>query len=460
MPEYKLYQEPLRPKYHFTSRYWDDYRLNPGWHQEGWINDVNGLMKLNNEYHLFAQRWWSCWLHGISTDLVHWQELPPAFEKDDEFGGTQSGGGVVDYDNTSGLATGETPVMVAFWTALDNERQCISYSNDQGRTWTKYEKNPILTFGLRDPQVFRHHPTNQWIMVLYGPKEGDRDFYTLFRSSNLLDWEKLHSVPDMYECPDMFELPIDGDVSNCKWVMVNGNAEYYVGDFDGTTFSPDGEKITGDYGRNYYATMTWGDMPDEPGRRIQIAWMRVYDMDLDMPFSQQLSFPCDLSLRKTSRGIRLCRTPVREISELYSGEIPCRGWAVEGTHSFDAIDDESFDAEIQINIRESTCKEFKLFINGYPVTFNMSERTLNVLGRISRWDFAEDILKLRVLADRISMELFLNDGEWTSSSIVLPVEAASRLSIHVACGTLIVESVETHTIKSMWEGAVLYEEAE
>jgi sucrose-6-phosphate hydrolase SacC (GH32 family) len=131
MEKYELYKEPLRPFYHFTARYWDAKKLNPGPHEEGWINDVNGLTWLDGEYHLFAQRWWSGWLHAVSKDLVHWEELHPAFGKDEK-GGTQSGGAIVDWKNTSGLATGKTPVIIAFWSGTDNLSQCISFSNDKG----------------------------------------------------------------------------------------------------------------------------------------------------------------------------------------------------------------------------------------------------------------------------------------------------------------------------------------
>ncbi|MCE9547820.1 MAG: glycoside hydrolase family 32 protein, partial [Planctomycetia bacterium] len=218
-PAEKLYHEALRPNFHFTARYFDDYRLNPGPRQEGWINDVNGLVYFDGEYHLFGQRWWECWLHAVSKDLIHWTELKPAFGIDKQFGGTQSGSCVIDYNNTSGLATGKTPVMVAFWAAQDNKRQCVSYSNDHGRTWTKYEKNPVLAHGERDPKVFWHEPTKQWIMVLYGPPGNQ---YLIFTSKNLLNWEKQSAIPDMYECPDMFPLPLDNDPKQMKWVVIAG----------------------------------------------------------------------------------------------------------------------------------------------------------------------------------------------------------------------------------------------
>lgn len=457
MPEHALYNEPLRPRFHFTSRYWDDYRLNPGWHEEGWINDVNGLMQLDGEYHLFAQRWWSCWLHAVSTDLVHWQELPPAFGKEDHLGGTQSGGGVVDYANTSGLATGETPVMVAFWSSTDNESQCISYSNDRGRTWTKYAGNPVLSHACRDPQVFWHEPTKQWIMVLYGPEQGKERYYTLFSSPNLLEWEKLHSIPDMHECPDMFELPVDGNESDRKWVVVNGDADYLVGTFDGKTFTPETKKLTGDHAPNYYATMTWGDFPEQPWRRVQIAWMRYFNMDLDMPFSQQLSFPCDLTLRRTDDGIRLCQCPVPEIRELYADQYAYHMESAKGDLAFGSVTDGALDIEASINLERTTCRRFRFAVNGYPLTFQLSDKYVNILGRRIDWKPSGDRLQLRILADTISIEVFIDGGQWASSNIVLPVEAGCPLRLQVDDGALCVESLEVRTLRSMWEGVQLYQ---
>ena len=171
-----LYQEKLRPKFHITARYWHEYQLHPPNHHEGWLNDMNGLVYNQGEYHFFAQRWWSAWLHAISTDLVHWKELRPAFTlpkagdpRGVPFGGTQSGGGVVDIHNTSGLGDGKEPPMLVFWSSTDNLNQCISYSRDRGRTWTKYEKNPVLVQPERDPNVFWYEPGKKWILIMYGP---------------------------------------------------------------------------------------------------------------------------------------------------------------------------------------------------------------------------------------------------------------------------------------------------
>jgi hypothetical protein len=168
-PAAPLYQERLRPQFHFTARYWDNYELHPPNHHEGWMNDMNGLVYNQGEYHFFAQRWWTAWLHAISTDLLHWEELRPAFGKGGTFGGTQSGGGVVDWNNSSGLGDGKEPPMLVFWSSTDNLNQCMSYSRDRGRTWTKYEKNPVLVHEFRDPNVFWYERDRKWILILYGP---------------------------------------------------------------------------------------------------------------------------------------------------------------------------------------------------------------------------------------------------------------------------------------------------
>jgi sucrose-6-phosphate hydrolase SacC (GH32 family) len=139
--------------------------------------------------------------------------------------------------------------MIAFWSAGDNKRQCISYSSDHGRTWTKYDKNPVLEHPYRDPKVFWHEPSQKWIMVLCGPP----DFhYFILTSSNLLRWEEQSKIPDMYECPDMFPLPVDGDTTKTKWVIVNGDGQYLVGDFDGREFKP----LTGE------KRCEWGEVGD------------------------------------------------------------------------------------------------------------------------------------------------------------------------------------------------------
>ena len=443
-----LYRESLRPQFHFTARYWDDYRLNPGRHQEGWINDVNGLVYLNGEYHFFAQRWWSCWLHAVSRDLIHWEELPPAFGKD-ESGGTQSGTAVIDYENRSGLGTGKTPVMVAFWSGTDNLSQCISYSNDYGRSWTKYARNPVLRQAHRDPKVFRHEPAGKWIMVLYGPPERS---YLLFSSPNLLDWTPIgEPIPDMYECPDMFELPVDGDAARRKWVIVNGDGCYVTGTFDGTRFTTETPKRRGDFGRNFYATMTWNGMPPQDPRRIQCAWMRGGEYP-DMPFNQQITFPCELTLRSLPDGLRLCRYPIREIGLLRDDTMLIGDLIVNpGDDPLREVDGELFDVEIEVDAADSTCAALTLDARGRTVRYDFAQQTVDSCGAVAALPPRDGTLRLRVLIDRMSVETFGNLGEISLTNVARPASGGPALALRAEGGTAAITSIEVRRLKSMWE---------
>jgi len=168
-----------------TARQWTMDRFNPGMKQEGWLNDLNGLIYYEGSYHLFAQRWAKCWLHAVSRDLIHWTELEPAFWEEKLDSGVQSGTCVVDYNNTSGLSPDKaTPPMVAFWSRFDNRTQCLCYSLDRGRTWKHYERNPIMVRPERDPKVFWYAPSNHWVMMLYGDSQ-----YHILTSTKFVELE-------------------------------------------------------------------------------------------------------------------------------------------------------------------------------------------------------------------------------------------------------------------------------
>ena len=316
-PRPDLYQEKYRPQFHVTARQWTIHRLNPGQREEGWINDVNGLIYHKGQYHLFAQRWARCWLHFVSKDLVHWTELQPAFWDDNRFGtGVQSGTIVFDSRNVSGLSPdAKKPPLVAFWSGFDNRSQCISYSVDDGLTWTKYAKNPYMIHAERDPDVFWYEPGRHWVLVLTGGGA-----YHFFTSRNLLDWTKQNTLlPDSHECPNVFPLPVDGDLKRQKWVVVRGNGRYSIGDFDGAKFTPQTGQLPCDFGPNFYATQSWGDIAGQPGRCVQIAWMAGGKYP-GMPFNQQLTFPCDLTLRDRNGSLRIFRKPAGEIERLHGAK--------------------------------------------------------------------------------------------------------------------------------------------
>lgn len=441
-----LYHETHRPQFHFSARQWTVDRLNPGRRQEGWLNDLNGLVFYQGEYHLFAQRWNKCWIHAVSRDLVHWTELEPAFWEEQLDSGVQSGNCVIDYANTSGLSPSKAnPPMVAFWSRNDNRSHCISYSLDHGRTWQFYAKNPILEKPERDPMVFWHQPTERWVMMLYGNGQ-----YHILTSSNLLSWkDERHPIPNSFECPDMFELPLDGDRQKMKWVLVRGNGKYSVGSFDGTQFSEETPQFDSDAGPQFYATQSWGNTQD--GRRIQAAWMREGSYP-DMPFNQQVSFPCELSLRTTPDGPRLYRQPIREIASLHKQEIR---WANRALRAGEELDlkqpGDLFHLKMQVSIPEGATLEVN--VRGVPILLT-HDTLANGSGPHA---VSGQLQTVELLIDRTSIEAFANGGEVSISRCFLP--GSGGISLVATGGLVTIQSLSVFQLESAWKGNAAFEAA-
>jgi fructan beta-fructosidase len=435
-----LYQEKYRPQFHFTARQWTVHTLNPGMREEGWLNDPNGLIYLHGEYHLFAQRWNKCWIHAVSKDLVHWTELQPAFWEDHRFGtGVQSGGAVYDAENTSGLGQNKKhPPLIAFWSGNDNRSQCLSYSLDLGRTWTKYAGNPVLVHPERDPKVFWYAPDKRWIMVLYG--EGS---YHFFASANLLAWTPLPtSLPDSYECPDLFQLPVDGDLHHQKWVLIRGNGKYSVGDFNGSSFVPETEQFPCDFGPNFYATQSWGDIDGAPGRRVQIAWMRDGKYP-EMPFNQQMTFPCDLSLRSTPEGLRVYRNPALEIRKLHGAPKEWKDAVLKaGTVMPLDLPGNLFHIVAQVEIPAGATVSFHI----HGVTVTLTDRSVACNSQPAALRTA--VKTVEILVDRTSVETFVNDGEVSVSACFLPTEAP--FCVECTSGSATLRSLQVFPLRSIW----------
>ena len=280
-----LYNEKYRPQFHFTP-------------QKGWTNDPNGLVFYKGEYHLFfqhnpfgTQRGNMTWGHAISHDLVHWKQQANAIGPDVR-GTIFSGSAVVDNGNTAGFQSGEEKTLVAIYTAAGGTSpeskgqsftQCIAYSNDRGRTWIKYSGNPVVPHmvgGNRDPKVVWHSPTKQWIMVLFV----DGNTFRFLASPNLKNWTILRdiTVPGAAECPDFFEMRVEGELGPTKWVWTAANDHYVIGAFDGKRFIPEVMTQPGHWGQNYYAVQTYSGLPD--ARRVQVGWMNGGEYP-DMPFN-------------------------------------------------------------------------------------------------------------------------------------------------------------------------------
>jgi fructan beta-fructosidase len=436
-----LYQEALRPQFHFTARQWTMNRLHPGMRQEGWINDLNGLVYHDGEYHLFAQRWHKCWLHAVSKDLLHWEELEPAFWATELDEGVQSGSCVIDHGNTSGLSPDpKNPAMVAFWSTVDNESQCISYSLDKGRTWTIRDKEPVLKFPERDPKVFWYEPGKHWVMFLYG---GGR--YHIFTSKNLLEWkDEKNPIADSYECPDFFELAVDGKPSNKKWVLVQADGKYSIGSFNGTAFKPETGRLPGDINdHTFYATQSWNNTERSDGRRIQTAWMRGSNFP-GMPFSQQISFPCELSLHHTPAGLRVFRNPIREIEKLHAGEKRTKDLKLAKDETKElAASGDLFHIQAEVEIPEGS--RLKFLLRGVPLV--LTSKSIQV-GE-TRGEAIGGVKSIEILLDRGSLEAFVNDGEISSTNFALP--NVEGLSVTAEGGPAVIHSISVHPLKSIWQ---------
>ena len=442
------YKETYRPQFHFTPK-------------TNWTNDPNGLIYYKGEYHLFFQHnpfgidWGNMtWGHAVSRDLIHWKQLPHALHPD-ELGTIFSGSGVVDWNNTGGFQTGNESVLVNFYTSAGSHApkevpftQSIAYSNDRGRSWTKYEGNPVIEHIVgsnRDPKVIWHEPTQKWVMALYL----DQNDYALFGSTDLKEWTRLSDlqIPDT-ECPDIFELPVDGNPDDTKWVFWGAAGKYYVGDFDGTTFTPQGDAHRSDHGANFYAAQTWSDVPESDGRRIQIAWMSG-SKPPDMPFNQQMSFPCELTLRTTSEGIRLHREPVVEIENIHTythawSDLPLK----PGENLLAGLTGELFDIRAEIALDNAAAVGFN--IRGQDIRYDVAEQQLTFLERSGPLAPKYGKISLQILVDRISIEAFGNAGELSMTSYFLPDLSNADIGIYADGGTARLASLKVHELRSSW----------
>jgi sucrose-6-phosphate hydrolase SacC (GH32 family) len=437
-----LYKEALRPQFHFTARQWTMDRLNPRERQEGWLNDLNGLIFYEGEYHLFAQRWNKCWIHAVSRDLVRWRELEPAFWEEKLDSGVQSGSCVIDYNNTSGLSTDKKrPPMVVFWSRNDNRSQCLSYSLDRGRTWKHYEKNPLMVFPERDPKVFWHEPSKHWVMMMYG--EGK---YHIFTSTNLLNWKnENHPIAKSYECPDVFPLPIDGDANKTKWVLIQGNGNYSIGDFDGSEFKGESERRACDIGPNFYATQTWGNTETGDRRRIQAAWMRGPSFP-DMPFNQQVTFPCELTLRTTTQGLRLFREPIKEIALLHRDEI---GWTNRTLRAGEALQLDPSAQFVHLKGVVKISDSAKLILNLRGNAVILTAKTIESGDKPHA--FENELREFEILLDRASIETYLNRGEVSHTRFALSRQ--NGILLKAESGDVEIGSLHLYTLNSMWTEA-------
>ncbi len=499
------YREPHRPQFHFSP---------PG----HWMNDPNGMVYYEGEYHLFYQYYpdstvWGPmhWGHAVSTDLVHWEHLPIALYPD-SLGYIFSGSAVIDWDNTSGFGQEGKPPMVAIYTyhdpagdkagRTDYQSQGIAYSLDKGRTWTKYEANPVIPNtgklrDFRDPKVFWHEPSAQWIMALavldHIALWGSKD---LKKWQHLSDWGKPYGAHEgVWECPDLFPLKVE-DTGETKWVLLqnlnpgapNGGSgtQYFVGDFDGKTFKLDpafeknvigGHALWLDHGRDNYAGVTWSDVPRDDGRRLFIGWMGNWEYAQVVPtqaWRSAMTIPCELKLKKTDDGYRLQSIPVRELNALRTSSKKID--PAEINQQLDITDqlgctpsqmeieigmqwDEGMPADFGIQLSNTKGELFRI---GYDTEVKefYCDRTKagdhsfsdKFAARVYRASYDPDrsSLKLHVYFDVASSEVFVDDGAFVMTDIFFPSEDFTRLGLYASKGKVRMTGGEAFAIDRIW----------
>jgi sucrose-6-phosphate hydrolase SacC (GH32 family) len=437
-----LYHETLRPQFHFTA-------------DKGWLNDPNGMVFYKGEYHLFFQRTENdingklkTWGHAVSTDMMHWKQIADAITPDEK-GDIWSGSAVVDWNNTAGFQTGDEKPLVAMWTCNGPFYQCLSYSNDKGRTWTKYSGNPVLPHingGNRDPKLIWFEPTRQWIVALYLDRKND---YGLFTSPDLKHWTQTQTIalPGSTECPDFFPLNLDGEATGQKWILTGASGRYMVGSFDGKTFTPETPSQTVEYGGNCYAAQTFSDIPPADGRRIQIGWMAGGRYP-GMPFNQQMSIPCELSLRTVDGTPRMFKYPVKEVDLLHDTFHEHEMVNPASLIEINNLSGNLLDITADITIGDAA--KITLSVAGTTVDYDCTHHLL-INGKHGVLEPENGNIKLRVLVDRTSIEVFGNDGRVAITRCFLADPNSHTITLKSDGGNMKRGKIGVYEMKPVWQ---------
>ncbi|MDQ4141237.1 MAG: glycoside hydrolase family 32 protein [Bacteroidota bacterium] len=481
------YAEQHRPQFHFSP-------------PQMWMNDPNGMVYYDGEYHLFYQHYpdstvWGPmhWGHAVSKDLVHWQNLPIALYPD-SLGTIFSGSAVVDENNTAGFQKGNEKTLVSIFTH-DNAKtkkqvQSLAYSNDKGRTWTKYANNPVIPnpgiSDFRDPKVSWYAPEKKWIMAL-----AVKDRVHFYGSPDLKKWQLLSEFGagnvgahgGVWECPDLFPLTVNGQQKWVLFVSINpggpngGSAtQYFIGDFNGKEFknsNPPQTTLWVDQGADNYAGVTWSNVPQSDGRRLFLGWMSNWDYAKVVPtenWRSAMTIARELTLQTTPAGIRLASTPVKELQQLRQETKTIKPQEI--TSTLDLSKEYGLNSsltELNLNLDVAKSSELMLkfsnskgeYVNvGYSVPEKQLyiDRThsgkINFEPRFAKKHVAplplqDGKLKLHLFLDVASVEVFANNGQLVMTGIFFPNENFTKVEITSKGTTQLLES-EAYPLKSIW----------
>lgn len=474
----RLYKEPFRPQFQFS----------PAIH---WTNDPNGLVFHNGEYHLFYQynpmgiRWGHMsWGHAISKDLVHWQHLPVAIEEGKD-GMIFSGTCFTDAQNSSGLGKDGKAPLLAIYTAHTetNQSQHLAYSNDDGRTWTKYSKNPVLDIGkanFRDPKVFWYEPDKKWVMVLALPEEKQMQFYS---STTLKEWKLMSQfgpagdTTGIWECPDLVQIPIANQPGKTKWMLMHSPApymQYFIGEFDGNGFKSE-NPITNvyrpDYGPDYYAAIMYNNLPQGTAP-ISIGWVNNWNYAGDiptMPWRGAMSFPRSLSVKKINNEWILIQEPIKALNSLRFDQSKWMNLPVDGIRPL-PVKGQQFELELELSIGSSTeCGVQIASGTGHEMVigYNSTEKKIYIdrsktanqqihkkFAELSRYQTslspASGKIHLRIFFDNSIVTVFANKGEAVLTTQIFPGKNDDGVQLFSKGGKATIIQASFWQMKSIW----------
>ncbi len=490
----QTYREPYRPQFHFSP-------------QRNWTNDPNGLVWFDGEYHLFYQynpfgdTWGHMsWGHAVSRDLEHWEELPVALREEDGIM-IFTGSTVVDEHNTSGFCAAGKACLVAVYTGHTPraaggralQTQNLAYSNDRGRTWTKFAGNPVLDLHLpdfRDPHVFWHAGTRRWIMSVALPAEHKVLFYG---SPNMKQWERLAefgpagATGGQWECPTLIEVPVeDSSPRRTRWVLKVGlnpgglqggsGEQYFVGMFDGERFINDNPAATTlwtDYGKDCYCALAFNNLP-RTQLPVMLGWMNNWQYAAKLPTAPwrgQMTVARRLSLRKQPEGLRLVQQPVEAIRGLRRNRFSWSGTAAAGLNKAlqaQPAGGNSFELHATFTPDGEGESGFKLMGPGQTFTtigYDARKHELYVDRTHSgNTGFSADFpartaaplatggeqLELTILVDRSTLEVFAQGGRVAISTLIYPQEGPLTLEFFSPSGRQGRIAVERWNLASTW----------
>ncbi|MBN2281163.1 MAG: glycoside hydrolase family 32 protein [Candidatus Marinimicrobia bacterium] len=444
------YLENFRGQFHFSPK-------------SGWMNDINGLVYHCGKYHMIYQ-WGKEIRHGgyaTSRDLLHWQDMGVALIPQKSFlpieavrnvSGNHvfSGSAVIVPGKVAKKITGsEEDAIIAIYTG-EGIGTCLAWSNNNGDSWHNYNNNPVANPNNsdypRDPCLFWHQKSSKWIMAIY---ENGTTFYC---SKDLICWEFLSNINFGYECPDIYQLPLDGDENNMKWVLQDACGAYLVGEFDGTTFTVDKGQETHkmDLGPDFYAAQTFprGNLPNNDNRTIQIAWMDNWNGGVgEEIWERNATFPVSLGLVTRNKQKRITRNPIKEISSLYQDS-----WSMEKqiilpeSNILSHLKSKQFDLTAEFDISTIQSGKFGFRIANKIIEYNIADHTLLSQKIVSK---ETNFFKIRILADWGQLEVFANDGLFSFSEEFGFIPDRDDLEFYTKI-ELKLKRLEFHSVERIW----------